>query len=111
MHGSGLHDAHAQRLPRRPAGPASPRQRLGLAGRRPIVRSVWQLLVLVVAPVVFLCLTVFADDATTSHIRPAAWYCAADGRTPPRQLEQRLVGLHQCTDDELHDAGYWSGVV
>jgi hypothetical protein len=79
--------------------------------RRPIVRTVLQLLALVVAPAVFLVVTAFGNDDSTSHVRQATWYCADDGRGPPRQLEQSRVGLHQCTDDEMHDAGYWSGVV
>jgi hypothetical protein len=79
--------------------------------RRPIVRSAWKLFVLVLAPAVFLFMAAFDGEESTSSVRHATWYCADDGHGPPRHLEQPRIGLHRCTDDELHDACYWSGVV
>ena len=66
---------------------------------------------LVVAPAVFLFMTAFPSEEDTSNVGRATWYCADGGHGPPRRLEPPRVGLHQCSDDELHDAGYWSGVV
>jgi hypothetical protein len=79
--------------------------------RRRIMRSAWQLFVLVVGPAVLLVATFFGDAGSTTH-PPTTWYCADDGGGAPRSFEQARVGLHhQCTDDDMHDAGYWSGVV
>jgi hypothetical protein len=67
------------------------------------------LIVLVVVPAIGLFITVLSGFGSTNPASRTAWYCSDDGR--PRHLEQPRVGVHVCTNGELHDAGFWSGIL
>jgi hypothetical protein len=75
------------------------------------MRPIWLLFMLLVVTGAFLFVTVLDGGGSTDQVSPTAWYCSDDGHEPPRHLVQPRLGLHACTDGELHDAGYWSGVL